>query len=224
MPPAPTHAPRSPLPIIGIVGGIGAGKSQVARMLEEEGCVVSYSDQLAADALRDPAVQSTLRSWWGDSIFTVPAGTPPGTQPQPQPDRSRIAAIVFADPAQRARLEGLIHPWIARARQRQFAEAPPGTLALVIDAPLLIEAGLHTQCTAVVFVDAPLDVRQARVQATRGWGPIELSRREAAQMPLDQKRTFAHHVLRNDGGSDALRAQVRQVLGAVLAAHAAGHR
>ncbi|MFO0782996.1 MAG: dephospho-CoA kinase [Phycisphaerales bacterium] len=222
MPPAPMHAPRSPLPIIGIVGGIGAGKSQVARALEQEGCVVSYSDQLAADALRDPAVQTTLRSWWGDSIFTIPAGAPPGTQPQP--DRSRIAAIVFAHPAQRARLEGLIHPWIARVRQRQFAQAPPGTLALVIDAPLLIEAGLHRECTAVIYVDAPQSTRQARVQATRGWGPEELSRREAAQMPLDLKRTFAHHVLRNDGGSDALRAQVRQVLGAVLAAHAAGHR
>lgn len=206
-------------PVIGLAGGIGAGKSEVARALAELGCVVSSSDALGAAALQDPSIASTLRQWWGDTVFG-----PPGPDGCAHPDRRRIAARIFDSPAERARLEALLHPWIARERHRIFDAAPPGTPALVIDAPLLFEVGLDRECDAVVFVDAPLQTRQERVQAHRNWGPDELSRREAAQWPLDLKRQKADHVISNDARSDALRAQVRQVLGAVLEAHRATDR
>lgn len=228
-------APRAArLPVIGIVGGIGAGKSAVAAALAAEGCVVCDSDALAAQAYDDPEVVAALRSWWGDRVFAPPvahgrarsrhARTVQGNPHRDTPDRARIAKIVFADAAERARLEGLIHPWIAARREALFAAAPAGTRALVIDAPLLLEAGLGAQCDAIIFVDTPLEKRQARVLANRGWDIGEHSRRELVQWPLDRKRANAHHVVRNEGSPDALRAQVRQVLEAVEAAHGGAHR
>jgi dephospho-CoA kinase len=189
--PAAAHARP---PTLGLTGPPGAGKSTVARELAALGCVVSDSDALAHAAYDDPPLRSAVQALFG----TV--------------DRRAIAGRVFSDPDARARLESLIHPWIAARRAAAFAAAPAGTRALVIDAPLLLEAGLGASCDRILFVDAPLGVRQARVAAARGWTPAELARREAAQMPLDQKRALAHHVIRNDGDPASLRAQVRAVL------------
>ncbi len=200
------HAPSPrayPLPVIGLVGGIGSGKSTVAKMLADEGCMVCDSDALTREALADPAIAAQLRAWWGDAAA----------------DRKQLAHLVFQDATKRTQLESVIHPWIERRRRQCFSNPPQGTVALVIDAPLLLEAGLDRQCDAILFVDTPLDQRQSRVLSTRGWHPEELSRREAHQWPLDRKRISAHHVLRNDGSSDALRAQVRQVLSKVRAGH-----
>lgn len=185
---------RSHTPLLGLTGAPGAGKSTVARELAALGCVVSDSDALAHAAYEDPGIRAALQDLFG----TV--------------DRRAIADLAFTDPAARARLEGLIHPWIAARRAAAFAGAPAGTRALVIDAPLLLEAGLGAGCDRVIFVDCPLEIRQSRVAAARGWTAAELARREAAQWPLDRKRACAHHVIRNDGDPASLRAQVRAVL------------
>lgn len=189
-------------PILGLIGGIGGGKSLVAQMLAQEGCVVSDSDALARESFQDPQVRGQLRAWWGPRAFRAD-----GTV-----DRAAVAGIVFADPAERARLESVVHPWIARRREAQFAAAPPAAPALVIDAPLLLEAGLDAACDRVIFVDSRLEDRIQRVRDSRGWDAAELARREAAQWPLDRKRAAAHHVLRNDGSPESLRAQVRAML------------
>jgi dephospho-CoA kinase len=192
-------------PVIGLVGGIGSGKSQVAATLAQAGCVVCDSDALVREAYTTPAVREQLVRWWGPGVLDAAGNV----------DHGAVAAIVFRDPAERQRLETFIHPRVERRRQTLFAAAPPGTPALVIDAPLLLEAGLGPQCTRIWFVDAPEAVRQARVQASRGWNAQELARREAAQWPLDRKRAAAHHVLRNDGDPASLRQQVLQALGAL---------
>jgi dephospho-CoA kinase len=195
-------------PIIGIVGGIGSGKSFVARQFGQLGCLVIDSDQQVRDAYRDPAVKSTLRQWWGDAAFT-PGG---------DVDRAALAAKVFTHPEQRRRLEGLVHPWVHEARRRAMAAAAddPGVVAFVWDTPLLIEAGLHAECDAVVFVDAPLDVRLARVRATRGWEAAELARREKSQTPLDTKRGISDYQIRNTTDAGDTRDQVRDVLSRIL--------
>ncbi len=188
-------------PVIGIVGGIGAGKSEVARALAELGCVVSDSDHEAHAVLGQPEVLEQLVARWGAGVMAV-EGTP---------NRSAIGKIVFSDAGERAWLESIIHPRVESVRNSLF-KAHPRARAHVIDAPLLLEAGLGPVCDAILFVDAPADARLARVVANRGWSRGEWERREAAQMPLDLKRKFSHHVVCNDGDPASLRVSARAVL------------
>ncbi len=186
--------------VIGLVGGIGSGKSEVARVLADEGCVVIDSDAEARRLIQSTSVRDTLVSWWGDEILAED-----GTV-----DRKKVAQIVFSDPEERKRLEGLLHPLIHEARQRKIrenADAP----AIVIDAPLLYEAGVDRECDAVIFVDAPREVRLARVREHRGWDEDELARREASQMTIEEKRRRADVVIRNDASLEELRRRVRRV-------------
>jgi dephospho-CoA kinase len=188
--------------VVGLVGGIGSGKSEVARMLAEVGCVVCDSDALVRQILGEPAIKQELVRWWGPTILDARGAV----------NRRAVAHLVFASDDDRHRLERLIHPRIEARRHEIFAAAPPGTPALVIDAPLLLEAGLGPQCDRLWFIDAPRPVRLERVRVSRGWSESDLERRESAQWPLDRKRSAAHDVLRNEGDSASLRRQVLQVL------------
>jgi dephospho-CoA kinase len=201
-------------PVIGIVGGIGSGKSFVARLFGEEGCQVISSDEQVTEVYRDPQVQHVLRGWWGDQVI----------HPDGSVNRRLIASKVFNEPAQRKRLEDLIHPRVHAARE-QIMSAAAGDRnvpAFVWDTPLLLEVGLNRQCDAVVFVDAPLEVRQARVRQTRGWDPAELGRREFSQWPLDKKREISDYVISNTADAGFARGQVQDVISRILAKF--GHR
>lgn len=197
-------------PIIGIVGGVGSGKSTVAGILRELGCVVADSDQFARDALHDPAIKRRLVEWWGGDVLDPDTG---------EIDRRKVAAIVFAEPAQRKKLESVTHPWIEQRRREVFASAPADARALVIDAPLLLEAGLAKECDAIVFVDTPPHIRSQRVSENRGWSASQWNAREAAQMPLDEKQRMADHVVVNGGDLKALRAAVARTLDQIIARH-----
>ncbi|MFM9996248.1 MAG: dephospho-CoA kinase [Phycisphaerales bacterium] len=213
-PSSPSHrltvSPSHAVPVIGLAGGIGAGKSEVARVLARLGCAVEDSDALAREALNRPEVRARLREWWGDRVFGADGVV----------DRRSLAAIVFAEPAERARLEGLTHPIVRATRAERF-RAAAGARALVIDAPLLFEAGSDAECDAVIFVDAPRDVRLARLTASRGWDDAELARREAAQWPVQRKRELSHEVVANDGSTADLEPGVRAALDRILSRHAA---
>ncbi|MFY7896656.1 MAG: dephospho-CoA kinase, partial [Phycisphaerales bacterium] len=127
-------------------------------------------------------------------------------------DRKKVAAIVFQDPNQRTRLESLIHPIVRADRHATIArarrESRPG---VVIDAPLLFEAGSVNDCDLVWFVDAPLEQRQQRVRS-RGWTDEELTRREAAQLSLESKKTRSHAVIANNADLAALDREVESAL------------
>ena len=180
------------VPVIGLAGGIGAGKSAVARAMVELGCVVSDSDTLARAALERDDVRAQLVSWWGDGVFGADGAV----------DRGAVARIVFGDEVQRLRLEALVHPLVRVSRGEAIARAEAaGARAFVIDAPLLFEAGLDAECDVVVFVEAPRAVRLARVRQHRGWDEAELARRESAQLGNDEKRRRADVVVAN--GEDA---------------------
>ena len=201
--------PSSSKPIIGITGGIGAGKSTVAGILSELGCFVVDSDDLARQALLDPIVVETLVQWWGREIL----------DPQRQIDRRAVAKIVFARPDERKRLESLVHPWIEKRRLAMFAAAPDTAPALVIDAPLLVEAGIDEQCDAVVFVNSDRSTRLDRLAQNRGWSEQELNQREESQLPLDAKRTRADYVIDNDGDLTSLTEQIRRTLHEIVQSH-----
>ena len=191
-------------PIIGILGGIGSGKSLIADLFAEFGCLAIHSDKLVEEAYNDPLVRQTLGAWWGESVFL----------PDGRIDRRAIAARVFSDADQRLRLEGLLFPIVARLR-RQTMEAAgknPAVIAYVWDAPLLLEAGLADQCDARVFVHAPLETRLKRLATARGWSGAELDKREKLQYPLDRKRKLSEYVIDNTADTDYARGQVRELL------------
>ncbi len=193
------------IPILGLAGGIGAGKSEVARAFASLGCVVIDSDARAKAALDRPDVRDTLVEWWGSEILDEHGRVV----------RAKVAEIVFADPAQRTRLEQLIHPIVRQDRAQiidEIAADDPPPPAAVIDAPLLFEAGLDAECDAVVFVDAPREERVARVVRARGWSEAELTRREAAQWPLSRKRDLCRFVVQNGVDQADLDDQARRIL------------
>ncbi len=199
----PASPPPLPFVTLGLAGGIGSGKSEVARILASLGYVVVDSDRQAKAALDRPEVRDQLVGWWGPGIIG----------PDRHVSRSAIANRIFTNPDARRRLESLIHPLIAVERDaikaRAIADGAPG---LVIDAPLLFEASLNRQCDHVLFVDAPREHRLARVKATRGWDEAELTRREASQWPLDQKRAESSIVITNDTDPAALESRVHDAL------------
>ncbi|MBC7834078.1 MAG: dephospho-CoA kinase [Phycisphaerales bacterium] len=201
--PARPRDPNHPLPVIGLAGGIGAGKSRVARIMEELGCLVVDSDAQARVILDQPAVQARLREWWGGGVIDVDGRT----------DRKAVAEVIFKDPSQRVRLEALVHPLVRIAREAERDRARRGhRRAFVIDAPLLFEAGVDAECDAVIYIDAPRSLRLDRVRLTRGWSESELDRREAAQLPLEEKKRRSAAVIVNDGADPALRERVIQAL------------
>ncbi len=193
--------------IIGVVGGVGSGKSTAAACLERLGCVVIDSDSRAKAKLDHPAVRETLSSWWGPEVIGDDGRI----------DRRRVASIVFSDPAERRRLEELIHPMLAGDRESTIREAAlAGAPGVVIDAPLLLEAGLDAECDAILFVDAPLERRLRQVKSRQGWDRTELERRESAQMALEKKREAADHVVSNAGTTDDLCVEVSRVFREIL--------
>jgi dephospho-CoA kinase len=193
-------------PVIGLAGGVGAGKSAVAAILSRLGCVVCNSDDLGRQALREPAIRTKLVGWWGREVLDE-AG---------EIDRAAVAAIVFRRPEELQRLELLVHPWIEARRKALFEMAPADACALVIDAPLLFEAGLDAECDAVIFVDADRGTRLARVADGRGWDEQALGRREDSQLPLDEKRARSDYVVSNNGDLRALSEQVNRTLNEIV--------
>ena len=190
------------LPIIGLTGGIGSGKSTVASILGDLGCIVADADANAHVVLQEEDVIKELVLWWGDQLIDE----------QGKIDRSALGAIVFADSEERARLENLVHPLVRVLQTEQFDKAPDGTIALVIDAPLLHEAGIDSLCDVILFVDTPCDIRQKRVLEARGWDAKELDLREATQLPLDMKRKKADYVITNGDELQAVKCQIENVL------------
>lgn len=193
--------------VIGIAGGIGAGKSAVAAEFAQLGCLVIDSDREARALLRRDDVRKTLVEWWGRGVLDSTG----------EVDRSAVARIVFSDEAQRKRLEGLTHPMLRSNRETVKALAKErGAPAVILDAPLLFEAGLDAECDAVVFVDTPRPERLRRVVEARGWDEAELARRENSQWPLEDKRRRSDYVLRNDRDEATLRQGVARVLDEIL--------
>lgn len=196
-------------PVIGLSGAIGAGKSTVAGILRDLGCLVIDSDALNREVLGRAEVASELASWWGSGVLSAD-----GTV-----DRSAVARIVFDKPEERRRLESLTHPLIAARRRDMIlaGSSNPAFVAIVLDSPLLFESRLDRLCDAVIFVDASPQMRLDRLLNHRGWDHEEVERRERWQMSVDDKRARAGHVIENNGTLACLCERTRTLLDQVLA-------
>jgi dephospho-CoA kinase len=192
------------IPTIGIVGGIGSGKSAVADALRSLGGFLVIADRLGHEALLQPDIKAKLRERWGDAILDEHGDI----------DRKKIAAIVFADAAKLRFLEAQVFPHIENRiiQEIALARSKDEINFIILDAAIMIETGWHRHCDKVLFVDAPRPLRLARLKEKRGWSEEELDRREKMQMPLEEKMNRADAVIVNDGDFEKVARQVKETL------------
>lgn len=199
-------AHHSPL-VIGIAGGIASGKSALADAFERLGCVVSRSDRQTHELLGREDIKRTLAEWFGGEVLGNDG----------EISRKALGGIVFADERARRKLEGLLHPILHEQRRELIRRArAEGLAAVVIDAPLLFEAGVDAECDVIIFVETPIEKRLQRVVEGRGWDEAELARRENAQIGLDVKRARADYVVENASDLSRLDRYVESLLRELL--------
>lgn len=174
--------------ILGLLGGIGSGKSTIARMLERRGATILDADRMAHECLARPDVVAAIEQRFGRSVLAATGGI----------DRASLAARVFGAPQELAALNALIHPLVRERMEREIVQARDhGAPLIVLDVPLLLESPLDRLCDARLFIDVPEAERQRRVQSTRGWNAAELARRELSQRSLAEKRRAAQFIVDN---------------------------
>lgn len=188
--------------LVGLTGGIGSGKSTVARMLEERGAVVFDADLLAREAVEPgtPGHTAVIERFGADVL--APGG---------ELDREALASIVFADPSARRDLEQIVHPEV----RRLFAEGSEAyhdtDRIVVFSAPLLVESGMHTAFEILVVVSATVATQVERLMRQRGMSEPAIRARIDAQAPLEDKAAVADFLVDNEGTLAELQSQVERL-------------
>jgi dephospho-CoA kinase len=204
-------AVKKPL-IIGVIGGIASGKSEVTRMLGAMNADIISADEMAHLVLKMPDVIESLVSIFGKDILRESAaklGEPI------QIDRKKLGALVFGNTPDkllmRKKLEVIVHPRIRELGRAELAKLAKETTQpmIILDAPLLIEGGWLPYCDRVLFVDSPEAMRKHRA-IERGWTEKEWRDRESAQLSLTEKRKSASDVVVNDGTVEQLKQRVAE--------------
>jgi dephospho-CoA kinase len=185
---------------LGLTGSIGMGKSTVARMFADEGVPVFEAD-VAVHRLQGPD---------GELVAEIEARFPGTTGPHGV-NRTALAERVLGEREALQNLEALIHPAVARKRERFLAEHAQAAL-VVLDIPLLFEKGGTSHIDKVAVVSAPAAVQRARVLARPGMTAEKFERIVALQMPDDEKRRRADYIIPTDIDPDATRAAVRAII------------
>lgn len=185
---------------IGLTGSIGMGKSTTAQMFRDEGVPVLDSDQIVHDLYRGAAVAPIEAEFPGVAVGGVI-------------DRARLAERVLGDSDALKRLEAIVHPLVWAARDDFLKDqAARGAKVVVYDVPLLFETGAEKSVDVIVVVSAPEDVQKNRVLARPGMTEEKLAAILAKQVPDSDKRARADFVVVTDGGVEAARSQVRNIL------------
>jgi dephospho-CoA kinase len=188
--------------LVGLTGGIGSGKSTVARLLEKRGAVVFDADLLAREAVAPgtPGHAAVIERFGADVL--APGG---------ELDREALASIVFADPSARRDLEQIVHPEV----RRLFAEGSEAyrdtDRVVVFSAPLLVESGMHTAFEILVVVSATVATQIERLMRQRGMSEASIRARIDAQAPLEDKAAVADFIVDNEGTLDDLESQVERL-------------
>ncbi|MFE7856398.1 dephospho-CoA kinase [Streptomyces sp. NPDC057403] len=186
---------------VGLTGGIGAGKSEVSRLLVECGAVLIDADRIAREVVEPgtPGLAAIVDAFGPDVL------TADGTL-----DRPRLGSIVFADPEKLAVLNSIVHPLVG-ARSRELEEAAAEDAVVVHDVPLLAENGLAGLYDVVIVVDASPETQLDRLVRLRGMTEEDARARMAAQATREKRREIADVVIDNDVPLPELRRRVREV-------------
>ncbi len=188
---------------IAITGGAGSGKSVVARMFQELGAAVLDADEIAHQVVAvGAAAWQELKEAFGPEFFREDGAL----------DRDRMARLVFADPQARSRLNAIVHPHVAREiRERLESLERQGVKMVLVEVPLLFEAGLQGGYDRVIVVDAAPQEQMQRLQARDQRSEAEIQGIIDAQMPLKDKAARADYVVDNRGSLNETRRQVETI-------------
>ncbi|AYL35523.1 dephospho-CoA kinase [Streptomyces fungicidicus] len=186
---------------VGLTGGIGAGKSEVSRLLVEHGAVLIDADRIAREVVEPgtPGLAAVVDAF-GEEILTADGAL----------DRPKLGSLVFADPEKLAVLNAIVHPLVG-ARSRELEEAAAVDAVVVHDVPLLTENGLAPLYDLVIVVDASPETQLDRLVDRRGMTAQDARARMAAQASREERRAIADIVIDNDVPLDALRRRVGDV-------------
>jgi dephospho-CoA kinase len=187
--------------VLGFLGGIASGKTTVARMFADLGARVVSADELGHAVLAQPQIRGRIVARWGKEVLDEGG----------EVDRKKLGRRVFGDGEELRALEAITHPAILAEMRRQIGAARRAAgVAVVVDAPLLMEADLDSLCDALVFLECPREARLARAVA-RGWDAAELERRERFQRPLEVKRRRASFILESGASLETTFQQVQEL-------------
>jgi dephospho-CoA kinase len=188
--------------LVGLTGGIGTGKSTVARMLESRGAVVFDADVLARQAVAPgtPGFDQVVERF-GPNVLAPGGGL----------DREALASVVFSDPAARRDLEGIVHPEVRRMFAEGCEEYKDSDRVVIFSAPLLVETGMHTAFDLLIVVSAPVVTQIERLMRGRGMAERDVRARIAAQLPLEAKAEVADILVDNEGTLEDLEGRVERV-------------
>ncbi|MBM7088686.1 dephospho-CoA kinase [Streptomyces sp. NPDC012461] len=186
---------------VGLTGGIGAGKSEVSRLLVERGAVLIDADRIAREVVAPgtPGLAAVVETF-GEEVLAEDGSL----------DRARLGSIVFADQEKLAALNSIVHPLVG-ARSKELSDAAPEDAVVVHDVPLLTENGLAPLYDLVVVVDASPDTQLDRLVRLRGMTEEDARARMAAQATREQRRAVADIVIDNDVPLDELTRRVDEV-------------
>ncbi|MGC0404150.1 dephospho-CoA kinase [Streptomyces sp. SAI-126] len=188
---------------VGLTGGIGAGKSEVSRLLVEHGAVLIDADRIAREVVAPgtPGLDAVVQAF-GEEVLAEDGSL----------DRPRLGSIVFADPDRLAVLNSIVHPLVG-ARSRELESAAAEDAVVVHDVPLLAENALAPLYDLVVVVDASPDTQLDRLVRLRGMTEQDARARMAAQATREKRLEIADVVIDNDVPLDELHRRVREVWG-----------
>ncbi|MEV4972937.1 dephospho-CoA kinase [Streptomyces scopuliridis] len=186
---------------LGLTGGIGAGKSEVSRLLTSYGAVLIDSDRIAREVVEPgtPGLAAVVAEF-GPEVLTPDGGL----------DRPKLGAIVFGDPDRLRALNAIVHP-LVRARSAELETAAGPDSIVVHDVPLLVENGMEALYDLVIVVDASPETQLDRLVRLRGMAESEARKRMAAQATRERRGAAADVVIDNDGPLEQLEPQVRRV-------------
>ena len=200
---------RSPQekPIIGILGGIGSGKSTVAELFAQLGCVVIDADKIAHQALEEPRIKQKILDFFGQKILDTSG----------QIDRKALADIAFGDKEKLSKLNSIIHPLVLHRCERllETYNSHAQVKAIVLDMPLLLEAGWQNHCNRLVFVDCKDELRADRAKKIGIFNKNQLIR-ENFQISLDNKAKVSDNTIDNNSDLSALVEQVTEIFSNII--------
>lgn len=194
--------------IIGILGGIGSGKSTVAAQFSELGCRVIDADKLAHEVLGRPEVKEHIKGHFGEAVFDEKG----------EVDREKMAEIVFSDEKKLKFLTSIVHPVVMELVEELISkfEIEKSVKAIVLDVPLLAEVGWENRCDVRVFVDSSMKNRAVRAQNRGLSDKNQLKNREKLQISLDKKADMSHYIVNNNSNLSALKEQVEEIFTKII--------